>query len=152
MGLLDRINEINGAQQSAAIEEITRASVARQEVSATRRKIVTDAVQAFAAKHGCTLKELAPQGVSRYFLLDEFVIAVQEQPYIDKSRASTTDPHDVLWQHFVYLACIDRTARMRLFKIGTLLMLNFEGIRTVYNEHPGYDFDQAKVVPILFQV
>lgn len=151
MGLLDQITERNNAEQQAALEQMLQADAHRQETLATRHQIVTNAMQVFATSHQCEYQELNTTRSGRIFLLDELVLAVQEQVYMDPLMAATTQVSDVLWQHFVYLVGLDITGRVRQFKIGTLRMLNLEGIRKAYNQNPGYEFDRSLVTPILFQ-
>lgn len=151
MGLLDQIIALNGAEMDARHQAIIDARAQQHQIAAIRHQIVGDRVAAFAARYGCSYTELSVTQPGRHFLIDEFVLVIQEEVLLNPAAALSTKPNDVLWQHFAYLAALDFLGHVRRFKVGTLKMLNIEGLRSVYNGNVGYDFGHQTVTAVLFQ-
>jgi hypothetical protein len=151
MGLLDQITALNGAERDAQHRAIIDAIVQRDQSTAIRYQIVGDKIAEFATRYGCACTELSVAQPGRHFLIDEFVLVIQEEVLLNPASALSTNPNDVLWQHFAYLAALDFLGHVRRFKIGTLKMLDIEGLRTVYNRNVGYEFSHHAVTTVLFQ-
>lgn len=151
MGLLDQFAELDMVEMAADAEQIAREHAQQQAIVATRRQIVSDAIHAFAAKHGYACQEISTSEGTQTFIVEDIVLIVHEQMMLATKDVELINRHDVLLQYFVYLVGIDRVGSVRQCKIGTLLFLTFDGIRREYGQHLGYEFSQKHVVPVLFQ-
>lgn len=151
MGLLDQFAELDMADMVADSERIAQERAAQQEIVAIRRRIVSDAVRAFATKHSYACQELDSPNGGQTFIVEDIVLVVHEQMMLASKDVVTINPHDVLLQYFVYLVGLDRADSVRQCKIGTLLFLTFEGIRREYGKHIDFDFKKDSVIRTLFQ-
>ncbi len=152
MGLLDRIQNHTSAAAQVEMEELLERAARLQEINGSRERIVSQAVAAFALKEGCDVAELGQIGVERYFAVGGIVLGIQEHPSLERAKAETTVPGEVLWQHAVNLVGIDRAERIVRIKIGTLLLLKFEGVLEAYNKGAlHYSFEYDRVVQALFR-
>lgn len=151
MSLLDRIQDHNTSTSQSEMEEMLERTAHLQEIKAIRERIVSQAVAAFALKEGCDMAELGQIGVERYFAVGGIVLGIQEHLSLERAKAETTVPGEVLWQHAVNLVGIDRAERIVRIKIGTLLLLKFEGVLEAHNKGLAYSFEYDTVVQALFR-
>lgn len=153
MGLLDRVNTTISEREVAKFDEMNEEVARRQEIDATRSKIVSTQVGTIAQQLKCNWLELGVNGSSRYFLLDDIVISVRLHGLPDKGKQEDTRPTEVLWQYAVFVVGVyDGGSQVSVREVGqsTLRLCNFDTLVKSIQAHPYLDFSKDKVVLALY--
>ena len=146
MDFLDIINARSNAEldkeQQKLFDDVEHAA----EVARIRADIIGKKIAAFAdslAMEHLRLSSISPD----MYIVGGFVFSVRIHGMIDPDKRREVARSEVLWQHLIYLVGFDLTERTQEVRVGTLALLNFDGVRNAYDRYrDSLNFNSSEVI------
>lgn len=145
MGLIGRISDANKAAFERDLKAMSNEQSRYNAILASRANTILAHMERVSRQLECDLASIGTSSGGSYYVIDELVLCVREQPHIETGKAQVTEMREVLWQHFVYLVGLAPNGRLVYTKIGVLALLHFEGIMVAYNSSRATTFDKELV-------
>lgn len=152
MGLIGRISVANRTVFERDLKAMSDEKTRYNAILASRASTILAHMERVSRQLECDLSSIGTLRGGSYYVVDELVLCVREQPHIETGKAQVTEVREVLWQHFVYLVGLAPNGSLVYTKIGVLALLHFEGIMVAYNNSRATTFDSEMVrAALLFE-
>lgn len=145
MGLITRISDANITAFEHDLQAMSDEKARYNAILASRASTILAHMERVSRRLECDLANIGTLRGGSYYVIDELVLCVREQPHIESGKAQVTEMREVLWQHFVYLVGLAPNGSLVYTKIGVLALLHFEGIMVAYNSSRSTTFDKELV-------
>lgn len=145
MGLIGRISAANRTAFERDLQAMSDEKARYDAILASRASTILAHMERVSRQLECDLVSIGTLRGGAYYVIDELVFCVREQPHIETGKARVIEMREVLWQHFVHLVGLAPNGSLVYTKIGVLALLHFEGVMVAYNNSRATTFDKELV-------